>query len=222
MTSLHGRVSAARSSRRAAALEALSLSGLGGAHMVDLAMLGTRAHVAVDVDLNELDRRVRAGVPALTDRILLRHLVTLPFGEPVRQQDLSPAALSVLGSAPDGTVELTRQHVVRIIRPVITLRGAATAGGRWNTGLNAVSPYAAFCPRVFALTATVPDLEHAALEAALYGIGLVQAQPGQDAQLRVPPAPKVATFGPASWRVRELALAESGMLPATAKTSVVQ
>jgi hypothetical protein len=190
--------------------------------VVDLSILGTRAHVAVDIDQDELTRRIRARIPVLTDRILLRHLVTLPFGEQIRQQDLSPAALSVLGSAPDGMVEFTRRHVVRNIRPVITLRGAATAGGCWSAGLNVVSPFAAFCPRVFALTATVPDLDHAALEATLYGIGLVQAQRGHGAQLRVPPALKVPTFGPASWRVRELALAGSGMLPTTAKTSVVQ
>lgn len=212
----------AHSPVRAAATHALALCGVSGQQVIELPILGTRAHVAVDIDQDEVDRRIQAQVPVLTDRILLRQLVALPFAEPIRHADLPRAALSILRNAPDGVVEFTTHHVVRTIRPAITLRGAATAGRNWRDGLNSVSPYAAFCRRVFVLTATAADLDHAALEAAVYGIGLVRAEQGKPARVLVPPQAKAPTFGPASWRVRELALASSGMLPTSAATSVFQ
>lgn len=193
------------------AVRALQLAGVGASQFVDLHMLGTRALVAVDVDEEEIAYRSRIGIPALTDRRLLRHLAGLPYLEPIRRADLSASALRVLGEAPEGLLEFTGGHVRRMVRPAVVLRGASTQGCDWRAGLNAVSPFAAFCPRMFVLTAEATDVDDAVLEASVYGIGLAQATDDRSVRIRVHPQRRGPTFGPASWRVRESALAAAGL-----------
>lgn len=193
------------------AVRALQLAGVRASQFVDLHMLGTHAVVAVDVDVEEVAYRSRIGIPALTDRRLLRHLAGLPYLEPIRRADLSDPALRVLREAPEGVLEFTGGHVRRLVRPAIMLRGASTQGSNWRAGLNAASPFAAFCPRMFVLTAEATDVDDAALEASVYGIGLAQAVDDRSVQMRVHPQRRGPTFGPASWRVRETALAAAGL-----------
>jgi hypothetical protein len=70
-----------------------------------------------------------------------------------------------------------------------------------------VSPFAAFCPRLFVLTAEASDVDEAVLEATVYGIGLAQAADDRSVQIMVHPQRRDPTFGSASWRVRETAFA---------------
>ncbi|OHU47426.1 hypothetical protein BKG82_27865 [Mycobacteroides chelonae] len=189
----------------ALAQQALGCMGVAGAELYELGMLGTRAFVAVEMDHEEISRRKQAGTPALTDRLLLRELGSLPYLEQVARADLSPVALKVLRRAPDGVVELGETYVMRTVRPAVTLRGAVTVGHDWRGGLNAVSPFAAFCPRLFVLTTDAADIEHAALEAGLYGIGLARGG-DKSVELHVHPEHPSVLFGPVAWRVQEIAL----------------
>jgi hypothetical protein len=173
-------------------------------------MLGTRAFVAADIDRDGLVQRSKSRVPALVDRLLLRELTVLPYLEPVPKADLTLRSLEILSRAPKGVVSLDRDHVTRTVRPAVTLRGAAVVHDDWRVGLDAVSPFAAFCPRVLVLPRFTAERDWAEIEAAIYGIG-VAIRVGGSITLSVRPERRAFTSGPASWRICELALVAMGL-----------
>jgi hypothetical protein len=144
-------------------------------------LLGVRVTACAVLDGAEHQRRVQAGMTAVTDPGLLDRLLNLPAGEPVRDA----ACWAAAAGWPDGIVQRggDGRSVVRLLRPPLALQDIVVPGPRYRE-LRAVqdaSLFAGFARRwVAAARDSLPDT--VVLEAKVTGVGLLR--PGGRVLLR--------------------------------------
>lgn len=159
----------------------------------------------VEVDLPEHRRRVMAGLGAVTDLGLLARLLSLPLGELVRWDDLSPDDQRRFRSARAGVVDCCPAGVRRMLVPAASVPLVLVRSRSWRDGLRAASVFEPFAQRVLILEDFGWDITQLAWEADLLGVG-VWLQAGSGTREIVPPAPwRLRYFKAAGWRFRERA-----------------
>jgi hypothetical protein len=145
------------------------------------------------------------GLRAVTDLGLLARLLSLPLGELVRWDDLSPDDQRRLRSAPDGIVDCCPAGVRRIIAPAVSVPLVLVRSRSWRRGLRTASVFEPFAQRVLILEDFRRDLTQLAWEADMLGVG-VWLQTDSGTREIVPPAPwRLRYFKAAGWRFRERA-----------------
>jgi hypothetical protein len=161
-------------------------------------LLGVRVTACAVLDGAERQRRVQAGITAVTDPGLLGRLLNLPAGEPVRDA----ACWAAAAGWPDGIVQRggDGRSVVRLLRPPLILQDIVVPGARYRE-LRAVqdaSLFAGFARRwVAAARDSLPDA--VVLEAKVTGVGLLG--PGGRVLLTAEAmAPRLDEWG---WLLRE-------------------
>ncbi|MCT7371917.1 hypothetical protein [Mycolicibacterium llatzerense] len=179
------------------------------AYSVQIPMTHTIADIAAVIDTAEHQRRVRADAGAIgDDREAYFTLCALPLDEPVRLADLDHHDRRILKRIPAGFVSIQADVVTRLARPAVGAVLAVIYDDQWERGLNRASHFAPFGTRVLALTSSEGnDLQIAAMESALHGIGLVAVEPGTRDQEWVAPEPWIETQpdGPVGWRFKDQA-----------------
>lgn len=179
------------------------------AYSAHVPMTDTAADLAMVVDAEEHQRRMLAEAGAIgDDREAFITLCTLPQNEPIRLADLDHHDRGILKRLPRGFVDIQDGTVKRLARPAVHSVLAVVYDDQWERGLNRASSFAPFGTRVLALTTTEGnDLELAATEASLYGIGLVVVHTDEQDDQRVAPQLWVETRpgGPVGWRFQDQA-----------------
>jgi hypothetical protein len=149
---------------------------------------GIGAVVLVRLDVNECDRRVAAGLNAITSPDVLRLLLRLPPGEPVPCAALERAERSALRAAPKGVVSFDASCVIRHVVPPLEVALALVPAGSWRSGLERAGRFAPFCPRAMVLWAPPRDLDDLHMEAGFYGIGVILAGSDAGPEVLIEPA----------------------------------
>ncbi len=152
-----------------------------------VSVLGVTATVVYSL-LEEDERRRAVGLGAITSPDVLRPLLGLPAGERIRLTALTLAERRELACVPAGAVEVADGFVVRRAVAPLRVELAVVTARRWRTGLKQAGRFAPFCTRAVLLPAFPRDRDLVRLEAGYYGIGVIVAEPGGEAQVLVPPA----------------------------------
>lgn len=167
-------------------------------------VMGTDAWLTIAVDTVELERRARNGARGeALDRDMIRALDRLPSVH----ANLPAADLKLLRHAPSWVVTHHNATAIRRAAPPLRVLAALVLDDDWSQGLDRASSFAAFCPRVLALTggAVAPTGIELA-EADLYGIGVIDAREPEQAKLLLRPETPSKPFGPAAWLFAEKVL----------------
>ena len=153
----------------------------GGALTVQLPSLdsGDPCRVLVRLDVDECDRRVAAGLGAITSPDVLRVLLGLPLGEPVPRAALTVAERSALRAVSQGVGSFDDSCVIRHVVPPLEVALALVPARSWRSGLERAGRFAPFCPRAMVLGVPPRDLDDLYMETGFYGIGVIAA--GSDA-----------------------------------------
>ena len=149
---------------------------------------GIRAVLLVRLDTDECDRRVAAGLSAITSPDVLRLLLRLPLGEPVPRAALTAAECSALRAVPQGVVSFDGSYVIRRAVPPLEVALALVPAGSWRSGLERAGRFAPFCPRGVVLRQPPRDLDDLHMEAGFYGIGVIVASSDAGSEVLVEPA----------------------------------
>ena len=149
---------------------------------------GIRAVLLVRLDRNERDRRVAAGLSAITSPDILRLLLRLPLSQPVPRAALTAAECSTLRTVPPGVVSFDGSYVVRHVVPPLEVALALVPAGSWRSGLERAGRFAPFCPRAMVLRLPPRDLDDLHMEAGFYGIGVIVASSAAGSEVLVEPA----------------------------------
>ena len=96
--------------------------------------------------MNECDRRVAAGLGAITSPDVLRLLLGLPLGEPVPCAALTRAECSALRAAPQGVVSFDDSCVIRHLVPPLEVALTLVPARSWRSGLEQAGRFAPFLP----------------------------------------------------------------------------
>lgn len=181
------------------------------ASLVPVRLLGRNVHAVMTRFDDEHERRRDCGLGAVDDRSLLRVLFDLPLGIAVPSAQLDGWGRGVLRRAPRGVVERDRRAVTRVACPAVRVDLVIVRARDWRCGIFDASQYGPFCRRVLALSAGPErrgEAEKLALEARLYGIGVV-ATSAADRGWMVPPAPfRPERFTSGQWLFHERAYAQ--------------
>lgn len=170
------------------AFAAYSGWGITDCHSFPAWIQGIQAVVLVGLDASECDRRVAAGLRAITSPDILRLLLRLPPGEPVPCASLSRAERSTLRAVPPGVVSFDASCVVRHVVPPLRVDLALVPAGSWRSGLEKAGRFAPFCPRAMVLRVPPRDLDDLHMEAGFYGIGVIVAASDARPEVLVDPA----------------------------------
>ncbi len=162
----------------------------GAAHVSWGPVLGVEALVCFEPDMEEIDRRERAGLGAATDVDVLDLLLGLPVGAAVRTADLGGRERRALAKAPAGCVDVDSGIVTRRARPPLIASLAIIAGSRgWRHGLEQAGRFAPFCARAIVLDRPPRDPATSCAEADFFGVGLLVVTGGSEIEVLVPPEP---------------------------------
>ena len=160
------------SERTEAILAALNLTG---AEHTTMNVRGTDATIVYTPDRAELERRQEHGNPSVVRLDWLNLLMDLPVGHPVPFSSFRPAEYRALNRMPLGTVDITPGGFVRQLTHPLRVELAIVRGHQWKPGLVRASRFAPYCRRVLVLAGKpkYAILQQAAIEADVYGIGLI-------------------------------------------------
>jgi hypothetical protein len=181
-------------------------SGWGGAdcHNFPVWIQGIHAAVLVQLDVNECDRRVAAGLGAITSPDVLRLLLGLPLGESVPRAALTVAERSALRAVPQGVISFDDSCVIRHVVPPLEVALALVPARSWRSGVERAGRFAPFCPRAMVLRVPPRDLDDLYMETGFYGIGVIVAGSDAGPEVLVEPARFHRNrFTVAGWRFLE-------------------
>lgn len=168
---------------------------------------GACADALVLFDEAEVDRRIRAGLGAVTSLPLLDALMTLPQDAHVHACDLESRTLAELRSAPAGCVRWDGDWVLRLMAPPLTVVAAVVIGHGWRRPVSQVAHFANFAQQIVILPRAPRAGASVLWEAELAGIGVwVCPEPGELHELVAPAPFRRSYFKPATWRFTERAL----------------
>lgn len=183
------------------------LTGLAACDVVPLAAIvsGGVGDAVVEICPDEHQRRLAAGLEAVTDLLLLDRLLSLPLCEPVNWNALPPLDQAVLRATPSGVVGRSAQQVQRLLTRVVNVRLVIVQSDRWRQGLRRASAFEQFAQRVVLLARAPTNLDSKLWEADALGVG-VWVQDGGDLRQLVAPAPwRPGYIKAAGWRFSERA-----------------
>ncbi|WP_353946513.1 hypothetical protein ABII15_36190 [Streptomyces sp. HUAS MG91] len=146
--------------------------------------------MALVVRLNtaEIDRRQREGVAPLLDMPVLDALMQLPAGLPVSASSLSSQERKLLGHCPAGAVRRQGGMLVRhAVRPLRVDAAVVRSPRPTMDSLRRAGRFGAYSATSVWLDGPVEGAELLVMEAAVYGIGVVQGQAGEAPDLLVAP-----------------------------------
>lgn len=168
---------------------------------------GACADALVLFDEEELRRRTRAGLGAVTSLPLLDALMTLPQDAHVHAGDLESRTLAELRSAPAGCVQWDGDWVLRLMTPPLTVVAAVVRGHGWRRPISQVAHFSNFAQQIVILPRPPRAGTSVLWEAELAGIGVwVCPSPGELHELVAPAPFRRSYFKPATWRFTERAL----------------
>lgn len=140
----------------------------------------TQAVLQMDPVLDEIERRAEAGIGGILDERLLEALLVLPVDIPVPAEALDADTQRELSAAPPGCVDFVGHTVVRRAVSPIRVLSAGVCAATWSDGLRQAGQFASYCERYAVLTGPAEDIDHAAMEANFYGIGLATLTRGSE------------------------------------------
>lgn len=183
--------------------DAAAALGITGDFVYGVSFAGEVFDAVLQVDSNEHQRRITAGLPAIADRDVLAAMAGLPYGLPVPWRDLTPWDETVVSAAPPGLVIDLGTSVVRVWRPAVRVRGVLIKSERnWKSAITAAAWFWCDARRV-AVVSTFPiDPAKAAAVARRQGVGLAVARVNQVTVLAEPAATSPLP-GARHWRFLE-------------------
>ncbi|MGI5423027.1 hypothetical protein [Actinomadura luteofluorescens] len=190
------------SERTETILSALDLTGVEYATMN---VRGTDATIVYTPDRAEIERRREHGNPSVLRLDWLNLLMDLPVGHPVPFSSFQPAEHRALDRMPLGTVDITQAGFVRQLTHPLRVELAIVRGHQWKPGLVRASRFASYCRRALVLAGKPKPaaLQQAAIEADVYGIGLI-VNAAHDPQVVVRPGNfEKYRHTPAGWKFLE-------------------
>lgn len=177
--------------------------GMLGEIVRSVRFAGETVDAIVRADRAEHSRRARDSTPPVLDRDLLAALSSLPFGLPVRWDDIDPWERAVLSAAPTGLVRETPSGVMRLYRPVLRVEGVLiTTAKRWQAAVTSAAWFWCDARRAVVLTGQQRDMSKAVARAERHGVGL-GVLGGNEVNVLVPPADVSPVLGPRHWRFLE-------------------
>jgi hypothetical protein len=187
--------------------------------VVSARLLGRDVRAIVTHVTDEQRRREACGLGALDDSELLQMLFQLPVGMPMPSGCLSQWERKVLRRSPVGAAELTRETVTRLVGPPVRVEFVVVRARDWERGIFSASQYGPFCRRALvlpSLPSAQPDRDGLALEARMFGIGVIIGDQASDGWLVAPAPFRPQRISSGQWLFQERAWAamlESGYSP---------
>lgn len=180
--------------------------GVGGLAIVvgGAVAAGARADALVEVDVDEVERRVSVGARSVHSLPLLDALINLPLLCPVDAAGLGERDRRILQAAPLGCVEFEGEKVIRTLRVPVTVAAALVAGLRWRDALARAAAFTPLSQRIVVLP-YAPD-PAVVWEAQVAGVGVWVDRGEGRLHAVVEPEPFVPRyFKAAGWRFAERA-----------------
>ncbi|MFC1421279.1 hypothetical protein [Streptacidiphilus cavernicola] len=175
------------------------------AHSAELTLEGSRgALVFYRRDRAECERRRRQAAAPLGIEDLAT-LLQLPADLPLRADTLPPPVRDQLAKLPRGAVTWTGALVCRrAVRPLavdlVVVRARST---HWDQGLARASRFKPFARRALLVDAPASQRQDLLMQAAFYGIGILEPTPEGLAWALPPEAYRPARHTPAAWHFTE-------------------
>lgn len=171
-------------------------------------LLGQAVTAQFDVYEDEIHRRAEFNLGSVTSPMLLRTLASLPFDTPVPWTAISRHQQQLLRAAPDGCVLRRGGHVIRALTPPVRVKSVQVRARTSDVAVARAAQFAPYCERV-AVASEARLTDTAALNARLYGVGLMAVTSTEDQRLVVAPAPfHLDRWTWAYWRLQESAWAQ--------------
>lgn len=119
-----------------------------GEHVQDVHVFGQTVDIWIKPRTEEIDRRVAAGVGAITEDHLVQALMNVPEGVPIQLQSLDGATLLAMeGLLAAHAVEIVGDTACRRAIPPVDLVGIAKATREWSD-VRAITFLATHGPRI--------------------------------------------------------------------------
>lgn len=160
--------------------------GFAGTILPSVDWAGTRFNAVIDPDWDEIERRDKAGLGALTDVPLLRAISTLPHGYDIAWEEIDPVMRAVLDCAPQGVLRSTPTGVMTEIQPPLRLVGIFCVSPHWRA-IDRLGVMASTAACGVVVRHQPRGLEEATQRARKFGLGLAVVKNDQH-QLLVTPA----------------------------------
>lgn len=139
---------------------------------------GTRVWMVYRRDEAEWRRRRRHGLGAVVELDVLDVLMDLPAGMAVPLRSLQASERRLLRRAPVGVVRHRTDAVIRQLVPAVKPLLAIVPARDWQSGAEAASRFAVYCPRMVVLSQLPNDMDAVVSEASWYGIGVAMGHSG--------------------------------------------
>jgi hypothetical protein len=133
---------------------------------------GTWVWMVYRRDAAEWRRRRRHGLGAVAQLDVLDVLMDLPAGMAVPLRSLQASERRLLRRTPVGAVLHRTGAVIRQLVPAVTPLLAIVPAREWQSGAEAASRFAVYCPRMVVLSKSPKDMDAIVSEASWYGIGV--------------------------------------------------
>ncbi|MFD8567495.1 hypothetical protein [Streptomyces sp. NPDC059639] len=182
---------------------------LAGSSVVEVQARGVQAVLSVRLNVAEVERRDRDAVSTVLDGGMLDGLMQLPAGLPVPESSLSSRERMLLRRCPKDALERSGGEVVRRLAcPLEVDLAVVRVTKPSRAGLLRAGKFGAYCQSAVWLDGPAAGSELLAIEAGIYGLGLVHAYADEAPALVV--APQSSQFGhtPAGWLFAEQVYAE--------------
>jgi hypothetical protein len=145
--------------------------GIEGLLVLSVSWAGTRFHAVVVLGDEEIQRRDRFGLGAVTDYSTLKSVSTLPVGAEVPWEMVDPVVAAFLDCAPPGIVSIGASGVRSVLRPPLHLVALVKVTSNWRS-ISSVAPLARDAPTVLLLRNRPRELDRVINCAQKSGVGL--------------------------------------------------
>jgi hypothetical protein len=166
---------------------------------------GGRGDALLRVDAEEHERRVAAGLGAITDLWLLDRLLTLPLCETIQWADLADHDVDLFRRSHSGVVKRSAHGIRRLMVPAVDVSLVVVRQTRWRVGLRAAAAFEPFAQRVLLIPNPPRELSSVLWEADFLGVGIWTGTIDAPEQLLAPGPWKRRYVKGAGWRFAERA-----------------
>jgi hypothetical protein len=181
-----------------------------GADLGVVTTFGVQAVVAYRRDARECRRRRVAATPPLLRPDVLDLLMSLPLGEAVAVSSLSDAERRALKHVPPGVLSRSGARITRRAAQPLQVDLAVVPGRGWQSAMEKAERFTPFCARAVLVDRPLRRRQDAVMQAAYYGIGLLEIGDG-GTDVLVPPQPFVRKrYTAVAWQFAEEAYRQLG------------
>ena len=163
--------------------------------------------VVVCIDEHEHERRMHAGLRAITDREVVTALWELPHSMRVERSGVPAWAHPLIDRAPEGAVSTDGSALIRVGRPPLNVSGALAVGRSVERLVRRVGQLSAVAPMGIVVQRDVEPTDPWLLNAALYGMGTAISRGGAMISISKPEC-VIPTLGAYRWWICEMAYAQ--------------